>query len=258
MAWNDLTSVGLSVSLTIASIIVGKRFLLAPAPASSTPPSKGLKVGGAKNYRVRGVPLAWDTNDLQSFLLMQDGCYDPVVKSLATEAHGRSKTGTATFRDGTDPPTTLQGSLRPEEETHTLILDRGFLGLTTLFSPSPEDHKVDIVAIPGLGGHAIGSFREPKGQHMWLRDALPYHMLWEQTNRPMARVITYGYESEIVNSRSMQNLEDLATTFRDSLCTLTSSRGAKPLIIVAHSLGGLIVKQQGHYHSREFGNGLPS
>ncbi|KAK2038455.1 hypothetical protein LZ31DRAFT_570100 [Colletotrichum somersetense] len=206
MAWNNLTSVGLSVALAIASIFVGKRFLLAPAPASSTPPSKGLKVSGAKNYRIRG-------------------------------------TGTATFRDGTDPPTTLQGSLRPEEETQTLILDRGFLGLTTLFSPSPEDHKVDIVAIPGLGGHAFGSFREPKGQHMWLRDALPYHLLWEQTNRPMARVITYGYESEVVNSRSMQNLEDLATTFRDSLCTLTSFRGAKPLIIVAHSLGGLIVKQ---------------
>ncbi|KAK2055584.1 hypothetical protein LY76DRAFT_628220 [Colletotrichum caudatum] len=243
MAWNDLASVGLSVALAIASIFVGKRFLLAPAPASPNPPSKRPKVGGAKNYRIRGVPLAWNNNDLQSFLLMQDGCYDPVVKSLATEAHGRSMTGTATFRDGTDPPTTLQGSLRPEEVSQTLTLDRGFLGLTTLSSPSPEDHKVDIVTISGLGGHAFGFFREPKGQHMWLRDALPYHLLWEQTKRPMARVITYGYESEVVDSRSMQNLEDLATTFRDSLCTLTSSRGAKLLIIVAHSLGGLIVKQ---------------
>ncbi|KAK1569875.1 P-loop containing nucleoside triphosphate hydrolase protein [Colletotrichum navitas] len=78
---------------------------------------------------------------------------------------------------------------------------------------------------------------------MWLRDALPYHLLWEHTNHPMARVITYGYESEVVNSRSMQNLEDLATTFRDSLNTLTSSRKVRPLIFVAHSLGGLIVKQ---------------
>ncbi|KAK1962871.1 hypothetical protein LY78DRAFT_642439 [Colletotrichum sublineola] len=243
MGWNDLTSISLLVVLAIVSIFIGSRLLLAPAPASFTPPAKRQKVSGAKNYRIRCVPLVWDKDDLQSFLAAHDGCHDPAVKSLAIEAHQRYQTGTVTFRDGTDPPKTLQGTLRPDEGNQTLILDDNFLGLTTLFTPPPEDHTIDIVAIAGLGGHAFGSFRELKGHHMWLRDALPYDLLWEHTNRPMARIITYGYASEIANSGSMQNLEDLATTFRESLTALTSSRRARPLIFVAHSLGGLIVKQ---------------
>jgi alpha-beta hydrolase superfamily lysophospholipase len=82
---------------------------------------------------------------------------------------------------------------------------------------------------------------------MWLRDALPYHLRWELTSRPMARVLTYGYESAVAQSNSMQNLEDLATSFRESLNTFTSSQKTRPLILVAHSLGGLIVKEVGHH-----------
>lgn len=63
----------------------------------------------------------------------------------------------------------------------------------------------------------------------------------------MARVMTYGYESVVSNSSTMQNLENLATSFRESLSTLMSSRRAKPLILVAHSLGGLMVKQVGDF-----------
>ncbi|KAF6842214.1 kinesin light chain [Colletotrichum musicola] len=59
----------------------------------------------------------------------------------------------------------------------------------------------------------------------------------------MARVITYGYESAVANANSMQNLEDLASSFRESLMALASSPKAKPLILVAYGLGGLIVKQ---------------
>lgn len=101
------------------------------------------------------------------------------------------------------------------------------------------------MAISGLGGHAFGSFKERNGQHMWLRDSLPYHLRWEHTDRPMARVMIYGYESTVANSSSMQNLEDLATSFREDLSRLASSGRVRPLILVAHSLGGLIVKQVG-------------
>lgn len=71
---------------------------------------------------------------------------------------------------------------------------------------------------------------------MWLRDALPKDI-------PTARIMTYGYNSIIANSTSMQNLEDLATSFRDSLLPLVRSDTLRPIIFIGHSLGGLIVKQ---------------
>ncbi len=98
-----------------------------------------------------------------------------------------------------------------------------------------------IVAISGLGGHAFGSFKEKDGEHMWLRDALPHHITSGSSN--IARVMVYGYESSLVRSKSTQNLEDLATSFRASLLALASDTTHRPIIFVAHSLGGLIVKQ---------------
>ena len=80
---------------------------------------------------------------------------------------------------------------------------------------------------------------------MWLRDALPYDLTVENTDRPMARVMIYGYESTVAHSRSIQNLEDLATSFHSSLLALANAPVIKPIILIAHSLGGLIAKQVG-------------
>lgn len=79
--------------------------------------------------------------------------------------------------------------------------------------------------------------------HMWLRDSLPYDLTGENNGRAMARVMTYGYDSIIAQSENIQNLEDLATSFHTSLLALGSAPTTRPLILVAHSLGGLIVKQ---------------
>lgn len=102
---------------------------------------------------------------------------------------------------------------------------------------------LSIVALSGLGGHAFGSFKERGGTYMWLRDSLPYDLTRQDTGRPMARVTTYGYESAVAGSKNIQNLEDLATSFHHSLSALVSGPIVKPIVLVAHSLGGLIVKQ---------------
>lgn len=80
---------------------------------------------------------------------------------------------------------------------------------------------------------------------MWLRDALPYDLQGEHNARPMTRVIIYGYESAVADSNDMRDFADLATSFRKSLSTIVLSGPARPLILIAHSLSGLIIKQVG-------------
>jgi hypothetical protein len=78
---------------------------------------------------------------------------------------------------------------------------------------------------------------------MWLRDALPHHITPEGDQKPCARVMIYGYESGLPQSQSTQNLEDLATSLHNSILDLVSAPNPKPIIFIAHSLGGLILKQ---------------
>lgn len=157
-------------------------------------------------------------------------------------------------------------------------VDDHFHGLTVLYSPPAEVHAVEyatlflflspakypsIVAISGLGSHAYGSFKEKGGKHMWLSDSLPYDI-------SPARIAIYGYSSGLENSTSVQTLDDLGNSLQKSiqtlkvrsnlsnglaaLCqeihqsvTLTDHRREcqprRPIIFIAHSLGGLIVKE---------------
>lgn len=78
---------------------------------------------------------------------------------------------------------------------------------------------------------------------MWLRDALPYHITGEGDNNPLARIMVYGYESSLPQSESIQNLEDLGTAFHTTLRALVAAGTVRPIVFIAHSLGGLIVKQ---------------
>ena len=72
---------------------------------------------------------------------------------------------------------------------------------------------------------------------MWLRDALPHDLSG-------ARVLTYGYDTRLAGSHSFQNLEDVALKFRRSLKIALGDRPSdRPLIFIAHSLGGLVLKQ---------------
>ncbi|KAL7948676.1 nacht and ankyrin domain-containing protein [Trichoderma barbatum] len=108
--------------------------------------------------------------------------------------------------------------------------------------PSKITVLSNIIAISGLGGHAFGSFKERNGEHMWLRDALPHGIIGE-SKKPIASVMIYGYESSVPNSDSFQNLEDLGTALRSTLKTLVIDRTLKPIVFIAHSLGGLVVKE---------------
>lgn len=95
------------------------------------------------------------------------------------------------------------------------------------------------IAISGLASHPFGSWQQKQGDKtfMWIRDELPNIV-------PGTRSWIYGYNTALQDSQSVQTILDLAT----SLIQLLSAYGwnsekAKPTAFLAHSLGGLVLKQ---------------
>lgn len=72
---------------------------------------------------------------------------------------------------------------------------------------------------------------------MWVRDTLPVHL-------PNVRAIIYGYDTKLVNSRSFQSFGEIAGTLRDRLLPMAySTASSRPLVFLAHSLGGIVLKK---------------
>jgi hypothetical protein len=72
-----------------------------------------------------------------------------------------------------------------------------------------EDYEVDIVAVHGLGGRRLRTWRNDKGE-IWLQKWLP-------SSLPGARVYTYGYNSDLVFSSSKLGIDDFAWGLLDDL-----------------------------------------
>src|SRR5271156_1806922 len=101
------------------------------------------------------------------------------------------------------------------------------------------DVRKSCIAISGLGSHPFGSWKErgPDTNFMWLRDSL-------HRDIPCIKAIIYGYDTEIVESESFQTIDDLALSFITKLRMIKRpSRSMKPLILFAHSLGGIALKR---------------
>jgi hypothetical protein len=72
---------------------------------------------------------------------------------------------------------------------------------------------------------------------MWLRDALPRSL-------PRVRPIIYGYDSALLGHNSFQSILDISIGLIHQLKNNGwSSPTCKPLAFVAHSLGGIVLKQ---------------
>ncbi|OCK80555.1 hypothetical protein K432DRAFT_297425 [Lepidopterella palustris CBS 459.81] len=96
-----------------------------------------------------------------------------------------------------------------------------------------------LIAISGLGGHAFGSFKEKDGSYMWLRDSLPQDL-------KRTRILLYGYDSTLANSASVQTIADLANDLQKAIGFIRNYDEAdpeRPLVLLGHSLGGIIAKQ---------------
>ena len=101
-----------------------------------------------------------------------------------------------------------------------------------------------VVAIHGLNGHAYGTWcHHGDNKHgteaMWLRDFLPRTLTG-------ARVLVYGYSSVVPGSSTSQSgVKDFALDFLQRLLDYRTADQnlQRPLVLVCHSLGGIVAKQ---------------
>lgn len=102
------------------------------------------------------------------------------------------------------------------------------------------DATVDICFIHGLTGDRNSSWTAPGQPTPWPKTLLPSRL-------PKARIVTYGYDAYVVRKSvaSKNRLIDHATNLIHDLTTDRASchASSRPIIFVAHSLGGLVCKE---------------
>lgn len=86
--------------------------------------------------------------------------------------------------------------------------------------------------------HARDTWQKPTGPqgHLWLRDDLPKQL-------PEARIFLYEYNSTAVFGKDKSTFIDKANELLEAIRIKRDATGDRPLILLGHSLGGLLVEQ---------------
>ncbi|PYH36551.1 kinesin [Aspergillus neoniger CBS 115656] len=101
------------------------------------------------------------------------------------------------------------------------------------------DPNIDIVAVHGLNpkskkNHAEKTW-ESNGK-LWLRDFLPKQL-------PRARIFLFSYNSKVAIQSSAAGVREQAHVLLDRLRLEREKCEHRPLLFIAHSLGGIVVKE---------------
>ncbi|CEJ93269.1 hypothetical protein VHEMI08874 [[Torrubiella] hemipterigena] len=196
-------------------------------------------------FRVQTVPGDWNKKTLQEELAADfDTELNAVsVHSIVKDIRGETNDALVTFDQTPLKLQNLNRGITYTTERHSLSLDSDFFDLTVLYTPPEESHQIDIVIVPGLGGHAFGSFKGKGSDHMWPRDALPQELKYNGLG--VARIILYGYPSSLLDKDSTQDISTISLTLSQSLAELRGKHGAapRPIIFIGHSMGGLVIKK---------------
>jgi hypothetical protein len=185
------------------------------------------------NWRIQGINAGVTKDEILDYFEASER-ERIVVQTLYPSVDDPAHELTATIKYTHDVPEHTP-RLRDDVPEY-LCIDRDFQGFTPLYSPAPDAHDADIVALTGLAGHAIESWTTTNNS-MWLRDFLP-------ADTPNARILTYGYAARL-EGLATPILRDLAEEFLNRLIVMRhylAQGDQRPLILIGHSLGGLIIK----------------
>lgn len=96
------------------------------------------------------------------------------------------------------------------------------------------------MAVHGLSGDWESTWTDPESKKLWLRDFIP-----SQFPSTGLRVWSFGYDSATVFTNSAADIDDAAKALVNALHgeRQTKNSRRKPIIFIAHSLGGIIVKR---------------
>ncbi|KAH0553479.1 hypothetical protein GP486_006452 [Trichoglossum hirsutum] len=194
-----------------------------------------------KTYRVQGIPATSTKENCGLFISSilrsvsrrdSELLEPPLVHSLGPNPYSPERNpfqvATITFEqvpkalqndtnEVTVPITTYNPSTN-ETFVSSVTVDSHFSGFTPLnYIEDGPDHQVDCIAITGLGSHPFGSWKQRGGQHMWLRDCLPYDLKG-------ARILLYGYNTDLRESQAFQNIEDIAIAFSRGIRSIRQQR----------------------------------
>ncbi|KEF54926.1 uncharacterized protein A1O9_09369 [Exophiala aquamarina CBS 119918] len=118
------------------------------------------------------------------------------------------------------------------------------LGLDCIHGPSSRP-IANIIFVHGLGGHSTKTWSHNHDpDFFWPQLWLP-----KDPKLARARLFTYGYDSQVLGLKSVANITDFAKALlfdmRHKKCNgdYNLRLGEAPIIFVAHSMGGLVVKK---------------
>ena len=126
-------------------------------------------------------------------------------------------------------------------------------GLTQVYAPEGGG-KVDVVFVHGLNGDPERTWTSERSHVFWPSQLLPL-ILEEQK----ARILVYGYDADVASFTGSTSKDKIHNHAEHLVSTLAANRNIRraserPIIFVAHSLGGLVVKRALIHSSEIRGN----